>query len=293
MKIYKSPLRYPGSKNDLSSYIEKVITNNNLLGCHFIEPFAGGASVSLALLQNGIIGTATLIEFDPLVYSFWESVFNYPDELCELIENTPINLSIWDEMQRFKKIDIPLKNQIVELGFAGLFLNRTSFSGILKAGPLGGREQLSDYKIDCRFNKTKIIAAIKFLSIYSDRVNVQWTNSLNYLRDINKNAFKENTFLYIDPPYYEKGKSLYRKYFTDSDHIELSHQLKKLQAPWLLSYDNCSFISYLYSNSKSGLKRQSLFFDYSAGGSKRSTEFLISNLEIPPIAHARTESVSS
>jgi hypothetical protein len=36
-----------------------------------------------------------------------------------------------------------------------LFLNRTTFSGILhgRAGPMGGRKQQSDYKIDCRFNK--------------------------------------------------------------------------------------------------------------------------------------------
>ncbi|APO48128.1 hypothetical protein BS614_08780 [Paenibacillus xylanexedens] len=289
--MQKSPLRYPGSKSDLSPYVEKVIHNNDLNGCHLIEPFAGGASISLTLLQKGIVGKVTLLEFDPLVYCFWESVFKYTDQLCEMIEETPITIGVWERFQIYKGIDIPLKNNILELGFAGLFLNRTSFSGILKGGPLGGKEQLSTYKIDCRFNKQKIIETIKFISLFSDRVNVKWGNSLKYLSNLKKKTSQEKTFLYVDPPYYDKGKSLYRKYFTERDHKALYRRLTSLQYPWLLSYDDCPFITYLYSHSKTDLKKQNLFFDYSAGGSKKKQEILISNLEIPPIAHVKNESI--
>ena len=43
-----------------------------------------------------------------------------------------------------------------------LFLNRTTFSGILggHAGPIGGRSQSSDHTIDCRFNKDALAERI-------------------------------------------------------------------------------------------------------------------------------------
>ena len=36
-------------------------------------------------------------------------------------------------------------------------------------------------------------------------------------------------------------------YFTDKDHIDLSNVVKKIKNPWLVSYDNQSFILNLYA----------------------------------------------
>jgi len=283
MTTHKSPLRYPGGKTELGPYIEQVIRSNDLEGCHFFEPFAGGASITLHLLQSGLISKATLIEYDPLIYAFWYCVFNHTDELCEVILETPVTLDIWNKLEKNRHIDMPIPTKIVELGFSGLFFNRTNFSGILKAGPIGGQSQESSYKIDCRFNKERIIRTIRFFSLFSDRVKVEWTDALSFINNFNKRKFKDKVFMYVDPPYYDKGKSLYRKFFNDDDHIRLSKSLIKISRPWLLSYDNCNFISHIYSQSKRNIKHQSLFFDYSAGGTKKESELLISNLEIPPI----------
>jgi len=283
MKKVSSPLRYPGGKTELGPYIESVIKSNDLQDCHFIEPFAGGASASLHLLQTGTVSRATIVEFDPLIYAFWYSVFNFSDELCSIITDTPITIETWNKMNELRNIEIPVASQLLYLGFAGLFFNRTNFSGILKAGPIGGQKQESLYKIDCRFNKERIIRTIQFLSHYKDRVEIKWTNSLNYLHELSLSKLVEPTFVYVDPPYFDKGKALYRKFFSNEDHVTLSRRLTSLRSPWLLSYDNCPFISNLYSNSEFALKRQTLFFDYSAGVTKQEKEFLISNLEIPPI----------
>lgn len=283
MKIINSPLRYPGGKTSLGPYIETVITRNNLKNCEIIEPFAGGASVSLHLLQTGTVSKATLVEYDPLVYAFWYCVFNMTDELCKLIIDTPITVETWNSLSPLKDIEFPISTKLLEMGFAGLFFNRTNFSGILKAGPIGGQGQQGSYKIDCRFNKERIIRTIKFLSSFQNRVEVKWKDALNFINDLSKQKISDNVFFYLDPPYYDKGKSLYRKYFTQEDHIELSKKLNALTKPWLLSYDKCPFISYLYGETDYNLKKQSLFFDYSAGGAKKEKELLISNLEIPPI----------
>lgn len=289
MKILKSPLRYPGGKSGLGPYIEKVLINNDLVGCHFFEPFAGGSSISLYLLQKGLVSKVTLIEYDPLIFSFWKCVFQHTDELCDLIEKTDISIETWNDLERFRKVDFPISTQILELGFSGLFFNRTNFSGIIKAGPIGGQTQESKDKIDCRFNKTRIINTIKQLSVFSDRVEVKWMNAVQFINNFSIPKSNESAFLYADPPYYKQGKSLYRKFFTDQDHIQLCQALTKLTFPWLLSYDNCNFISHLYEKQNSKARQQTLFFDYSAGRSKKEKELLISNLEIPPIEGVKRE----
>ncbi|MCU0286502.1 MAG: hypothetical protein MUF15_08880 [Acidobacteria bacterium] len=49
MSLSHSPLRYPGEKAVLSDFMMDVILGNNLEGCSYIEPFAGGAGAALTL----------------------------------------------------------------------------------------------------------------------------------------------------------------------------------------------------------------------------------------------------
>lgn len=282
MKV-DSPLRYPGGKSKLLGYIEKVIEFNNLNECDFYEPFAGGASITIGLLQKGVISTSTIIERDPLIYAFWYSVFQKADELIDKIDHAPITLETWNNAKSYKVYDAPSESNLLEMGFAGLFLNRTNFSGILDGGPIGGLAQTGKYKIDCRFNKKKLIETIQFLSLYKDRVTVCYCDGINFLHNASARLLVRPSFVYIDPPYYNKGKKLYRHFFKISDHINLANNLKEAQYPWLLSYDNCGFINELYGNIESDLKRKFLFFDYSVNNIKKETELLVSNLEIPPV----------
>ena len=42
---------------------------------------------------------------------------------------------------------------LVDMGYAALFFNRTNFSGVIDAGPVGGMTQSSAYAIDYRFSE--------------------------------------------------------------------------------------------------------------------------------------------
>jgi DNA adenine methylase len=51
----------------------------------------------------------------------------------------------------------------------------------------------------------------------------------------------------MDPPYFEKGYMLYKKYFNKDDHLKLQKYLKnELKIRWILSYDDVEFINVLY-----------------------------------------------
>ena len=281
----KNPLRYPGAKSKLFDYIKDLINNENLNDHTFIEPYGGSAALTFLLLENNTIENAKINERDPLIYSFWYSVFNRTEELIQKIQTTPITLENWYFYSQFKNPDFCLNMDILEIGFACLFLNRTSFSGILKGGPLGGHQQTSAYTIDCRFNKDSIIKSILFCACFANRIELYNMDALEFMKQETRYRRNLKIFMYIDPPYYAKGKSLYRYYYSDDDHKILASFIKNKVFPWLISYDAAPFIEKLYKKNN----KISIYLDYSAKTSKKGAELLISNLEIPPLANAQLE----
>lgn len=275
-----SPLRYPGGKALMATYISGVLEENLLAGCTFFEPYAGGASVSLELLRLGFIGQAVLVERDPLVYAFWWCVFNDAEALCAAIAACPVSIETWQTLQPTRNVDDPSKCDfsLLQLGVAGLFFNRTNFSGILGAGPIGGGKQKSIYKINCRFNKEKLISKIQALSKFSDRVAIHFGDAISFMRTNAEQISAGFSFVYIDPPYYVQGKKLYRHYYNDKDHVALAEFIRAQGYPWLLSYDDHPRIRELYADNR----MQPIYLDYKVKSNRTVQELVISNLVIPP-----------
>ena len=277
--IVRNPLRYPGAKSKLFDYVKALIENEGLRGCTFYEPFAGSATLSWQLLEDGIIKNVVINEKDSLLYHFWNSVFNYTEELVDLIRRADINIETWNECAKYRKLTYLFSKTSYQIGFAALFLNRTNFSGILKANPIGGKKQKSDYKLDCRFNKQKIIESILNISQYKDRVTLFNDDAIDFMKRELKYKRNISTFVYIDPPYYKEGPGLYRYFYSEKQHKELANYIKMKRFPWLLSYDDTPEIRRLY-NRKTCIN---LYLDYSVKTSKKGKEILISDLEIPPM----------
>ena len=278
-KSMSSPLRYPGSKASLVGYVSDLLCENYLEQCNFIEPYAGSSVVSIELLNQGIIQRAILIERDPLIFAFWKAAFCHPHDLMERIHQVPVTMETWNSFQKYRKADTPFDYPLLEMGLAGLFFNRTTFSGIMKAGPIGGLAQTSQYKIDCRFNKERIIKQIFDISQYRSNIEVHFNDAIRYMTEHRQQIRRTNSFIYVDPPYYEKGPALYRYWYNHDDHKQLSRFLLKIKTPWLVSYDDHSAIRKLYKNAP-GL--QEIYIDYSVANCRREQELLLSNLHIPP-----------
>lgn len=278
-----NPLRYPGAKRSLTNYVDNLIQANNLQGCRFYEPYAGSAAVGLELLQRGVIGTLVLCEKDVLISAMWSCIFDQTDELCNLIRCTPISIETWHELEHYRRVTDINEYSLIELGFAGIFFNRTNFSGIIKANPIGGMRQESEYKIDCRFNKNKIIGIIEKISEYRSRVEVFCGDALEFMRTQQNHFLREPCFAYFDPPYYEKGAKIYRHYYRSCDHVSLCNYVKNVRhLDWLISYDDAPFICALYGDT--GAQYCPFYLDYSCASRirTRGQELLISNLPLPP-----------
>ncbi len=245
MKRVLSPLRYPGSKVRITEMVAGLLEQNLLVGSHLYEPFAGGSAVSLGLLANGFVPSATWIERDPLIYSFWRMVKERPEELISRMMRSKVTLSAWQRMLPLREVKKPTKKNLADLGYAGLFYNRTCFSGIVGAGPIGGMTQSSAYKIDCRFNKKQLASAIRDCSEIMEKVEIFFADGIKFLKD-ECLAMPPHSLVYIDPPYVTNGYKLYRYHFDNAQHERLADAVSNLRVPWLMSYDNHQLIRDLY-----------------------------------------------
>lgn len=266
----QSPLRYPGGKTCLLSLLTGVLKANNLERGDYAEPYAGGCGLALALLYGGYVRDIHLNDLDPSIWSFWKAVLDYPEELIAKITKTPVTMEEW-----YKQRDIQLAEDmtdVVELGFATFFLNRTNRSGIIKrAGVIGGFSQEGNYKMDCRFNRETLIHRVQRIQRYRSRIHLYNLDAVQFMRQ--SKSLPEDTFFCIDPPYFNKGSSLYTSFYAPSDHADVAKAVLALEHPWLVTYDNAKEVSALYLN-----RRQFVFdINYSLQTKRVGTELLIAS----------------
>ncbi len=275
-----SLLRYPGGKGRHAKILASLFKLNKLQPKTFIEPFCGGASISLNLLEADAVETISLNDLDPMIASLWKAVFSTSDSkwLSEQVMTAPLTLEYWD----YQKSIIP--QTLRERAFQCLYLNRTSFSGLLHkhAGPIGGRKQ-DRWTIGCRFNREKLAARIEKLSSYANRVNFienkPWRNFISQ-------SITSSCFLYFDPPYYNKADRLYRYVFDENEHVVLhDYLLNFCDIPWVLSYDDSKIIRDMYLSGKqvNGCIIDSTYSTHPIGGNSFiGRELLLTNLKALP-----------
>lgn len=241
--IYYSPLRYPGGKNCIFPFVSKMFYENDLIGASYAEPYAGGAGLALRLLFEGYVNHIYINDFDKAIYSFWISIINRSEEFCEWLENVEVSIDNW---QYYKEIQMNSENaDSFEIAKSTYFLNRTNVSGVIKGGVIGGQDQTGKYKINARFNKSDLIERIKKIASQKDRITVTNLDGLSFISKLNKK--KEEIFIYLDPPYYQKGADLYMNFYSKEDHKKLSKYVHKMEKRWMVSYDNHDFILNLYA----------------------------------------------
>lgn len=267
--VHYTPLRYPGGKGKLAAYIKALIKANDLLDGEYVEPYCGGAASALELLFHEYVSRIHINDLSKPVHAFWNSVLNHTDELCRLVHDTPLSVRSWDNQKRI------FANQkghgTVEVGFATFFLNRTNRSGILNGGIIGGRDQAGRWKIDARLNREELIFRIESIAKMRDRIRLTRMDALKFLTT-KAEEWTAKTLIYLDPPYYEKGRHLYYDFYEPKDHEQIHRLLTGTlnKRRWIVSYDNVAPIRKLYK----GCKRLAYTVGYSARDARDGAEIM-------------------
>lgn len=243
-RYHFSPLRYPGGKTSLYPLICDLLKNNENEDVTYIEPYAGGSGVALALLMMEKVSNIIINDYDEAIYCFWKSILEDTHRFINKIKSIDVNMKEWEKQRRiYENTD-----SVFSLGFATFFLNRTNYSGVITGGAIGGVDQKGKWKIDARFNKKNLIERIERISYFKNRIKVQNEDGLKL---INKFSRRSDVFVYLDPPYYVKGGELYLNSYEHANHVALSKSLKsKKTMQWLLTYDNVSEIKAMYKGHK-------------------------------------------
>lgn len=242
LQRYPSPLRYPGGKGKIANYLKLLMLENDLVGHEYVEPYAGGASVALSLLFEEYASHIHINDLNPGVHAFWHAALHRTDELCDLIGATPVTVETWENQ---RDILDQVDPDPLALAFCTFFLNRVNRSGIISGGVIGGIDQQGPYKIDARYNTRELIRRIRKIARYRSRITLTGHDALTFLQAWT-DPDTEPALVYLDPPYFVKGRGLYDNFYDPADHAAVADQAHRLAHPWLVSYDAVPQIMQLY-----------------------------------------------
>lgn len=242
--MYSSPLRYPGGKALMTNFFVNLFRENGLQNIVYAEPYAGGAGAAINLLMQNVVDDIVINDANIGIFSFWNSLINDSKRFIQAINDIPVTIMEWHRQRTILKTSV---EPSFELGVAVFFLSRTNRSGVITGGAIGGateeRQNAAKYKIDCRFNKMELLQRLRAISERKAHIRVSNMDALDFLRTIDNKVF-----VYLDPPYYAKGKCLYMNHYTDDDHARLADFLQhEAEFRWVLSYDDVPQIRELYA----------------------------------------------
>jgi DNA adenine methylase len=253
-----SPLRYPGGKTRARKILfeifkERFLQDNledNKISFNLSKyktlysPFFGGGSFEFFLQENLGLNIVGNDKFKPLI-CFWNMCKFNNGILCTRLQNSYFPATTeqcYEYRSQITKEMDSLSDEI--LGALFFTLNRCSFSGATLSG---GFSQEACKK---RFTQSSITRVQKLDLSQVDFHNQDFTK---FLEQQSKMWNKEDSFLFLDPPYYlGKDSKLYGikgDLHEDFQHETLCDFLNnKVDIDWMMTYNNHPKIKEMYKD---------------------------------------------
>ncbi len=227
----RSPLRYPGGKTWLIPHVRAWLATgapHQLI----VEPFAGGAVVSLTAVMEGLAKRAIMVERDPDVAAFWFAALKYGDALMARVRDfTPTREAV-ERMANQAPADT------IERGFRTLVLNRTRRGGVLAPGAALIKRGENGNGVASRWYPDTLIERLRAIQQHADQITFREGDGVRELRDMAGDDAGARFF--IDPPYTagggkRAGARLYAHHTVD--HAALFSTLAESGVNFMMTYD--------------------------------------------------------
>ena len=222
-----SPFRYPGGK----FYARKLILQHILDSDVYCEPFAGGASIFFAKSPSAF---SILNDLDAGVTNTLIQIRDNLESLLDLLDGVPATKEIhWFIKNRYRP------RTKLEHAFRWFYLNRTSYSGIMKPENCywGFGEKYSMGPKNWPVHLRAVSARLQGVEIKSE--------DFEPVID----GLPKGAFIFVDPPYYNADqKKFYSCNFGVDDHKRLSECLQRnsRRLLFMVTYDNSPEVRELY-----------------------------------------------
>jgi DNA adenine methylase len=193
-----------------------------------MEPFAGGAIISLTAVAENYVDKSILIELDEDVASVWQTII-YDDANWLIHKILNVNLT----QECVAEIIHNKTSGTRERAFATIIENRINRGGILAPGAgrvkngENGRGMLSRWYPETLARRIQAISEMR--------------NRLEFIQDdgikiMENHLNAANIVFFTDPPYTQAGRRLYRH--SQIDHHKLLSLTSQLKGESLVTYDN-------------------------------------------------------
>jgi DNA adenine methylase len=226
-----SPFRYPGGKTWLVPEIRKWIKSLYFRPKLFIEPFAGGAIISLSVAAENLADKIIFSEIDPDVAAVWFTILNNPKELTSNILSFDVNL------QNVKELIKSNPTAIEERAFRTIVKNRTQRGGILAPGASLVKSGENGKGLMSRWYPVTLVNRIE--SIYYIRDKIQFIEA-DAFKIIDSFKNNKSAVFFIDPPYTAGGKNAGTRLYSyySIDHEKLFFKMSQIKGLFLMTYDD-------------------------------------------------------
>lgn len=237
MKTHYSPFRYPGGKSWLVPFFRYLLLNHKPPKT-LVEPFAGGAIISLTAAFENLADQVVMCELDDDVASVWTTILSPAhEELCDKI----FSYQLTREQAQATLASKPVT--MCERAFQCLLRNRVSHGGKLTYGSGLINRGENDKGISSRWYPVTLTKRIKAINKIADRI--EFIHGLAF--DVIPSYDHRDTLLFVDPPYtlgkMTPGSRLYTHHSID--HARLFDILAKSQSQFLLTYNDAPDIRQL------------------------------------------------
>jgi DNA adenine methylase len=225
-----SPFRYPGGKSRLQATIIKWMSHLGFRPTHFVEPFAGGASVGLAVAELDLADHVTLAEIDPDVSAVWDVVLNgHATALADRISSFRLSRATAAEVIAREPTD-----QLAR-AFRCLLLNRISRAGIMAPGAGWLNQGEDGHGIQSRWYPKTLSHRIASTNALRHKLTFVQRDGLQVLKEF---ANHQSAVAFVDPPYAVNGRGagqrLYAHHNVNCD--ELFKIVKNFRGPMIITY---------------------------------------------------------
>jgi DNA adenine methylase len=229
-----SPFRYPGGKTWLVPTITAWLRRRPKLPKIMVDPFAGGGSVPLGVLGEGLVNQVVLGELDPDVSAVWNCVFSTDQEsLCRRITTFSISReNVVRELSRTPR-------NCVDHAFQVLLKNRTFRGGILAPGASLMKSGENGHGVGSRWYPDTLVKRLRALATLGPAITFVEGDAFPLIR---RYLGRKDVVLFIDPPYTagngkRAGRRLYKH--NELDHPALFEMISRATGLALMTYDDC------------------------------------------------------
>ena len=240
-------LKWAGGKRQLLKELLKHVSQDDLIGHTYFEPFIGGGALLLQLVPHN----AVINDVNYELISMYETIKSNPKELIDrLTEYKAGYPNNFDEIRAMDRNPDFLSISKIDRAARFIYLNKTCYNGLYRVNSQGY------FNVPMgRYRNPKIVDSFRInkLSDYFNKNKIKMKH-VDFAKAVS--TAKKGDFVYFDPPY-DYESSGFTTYSADGfSHDDLLRLKKKcdelieLGCTVMISNNDTKYVLYLFSGNK-------------------------------------------